>query len=1011
MKRFFNRTIMAIAMFCTLQFTATAQLNVGSNTAPDSDAMLEISGTNKGLLLPRLALSATNNPAPLTSFVAGMVIYNTATAGTSPNNVTPGFYVCDGNQWIATGSKLNASELTSATSPTGDFIGQMIYNTNSSSGLPVGPAYWNGTQWVSVAGSNIYNADGTLSANRIVAQGGYSLTFTGTGNTILNSGSVGVGTSSPVASAKLDVTSTTQGFLPPRMTSAQMNAIATPADGLIIYCTDCSPAGWHGYSTTGGWQPFITTSSSSNGSARVSAWDCSGTLTGTLSQGTAASGVTKVVTATVTQVGTYSITATASGVTFSASGTFASTGTQNVTLNASGTPSTSGNTSFSLNTTPNCSFNVNITPSSSGGTAAVATWNCSGALTGTLTQGQAVSGVTKVVTANVTTAGTYNISATANGVTFSASGTFASTGSQNVTLTASGTPSVAGTSSFTLNTTPNCSFNATTIDPSSGGGAVVSSWNCGGALTGIMLAGQAVSGVTKVVTATVTTVGTYSISATANGVTFSGSGTFASTGSQNVTLTASGTPTAAGTNSFTLNTTPNCSFSATAYTSIAKGDYVMVRRTSGQSIGTNTDIIYNTVVEGNIPYNTSTGVFTLTAGKVYRITFQGGFSASSAFLVSVRLFDAATNTSLYSNQQLIRSKTTTNSVGGSTRGTYILAPTTNQTIKFQATTAASGVTLFANTGGVLIEELGISQTGAASPTVDYMITRRSGTDQTGVGVNNDVILNTSPTGNIPLNTTTGVVSLTGGKTYRLTSDVRFINYSNTDGRLSYTWVDATTNTPINNFRNMTVDLSSGSTRTGLDHHDVIYTPSSNQTVKLRVTFVGATGMTADVSVGYAAVSAQELGISSLGNTLQYAYVMRSTDQTGIGGSTNLVFDDLQSSNGIPYNTSTGVFTLTAGKTYRLSFGADYLSFSNTTGGAVTTTWVDAITNTPLTAWNALAYPASLTTDAVASNNIEMIYTPSTNQTIRLRTTSATGTATMNANNNYAIVQEIGYKVQ
>jgi hypothetical protein len=42
------------------------------------------------------------------------------------------------------------------------------------------------------------------------------------------------------ASSALDVVSTTRGFLPPRMTTAQRDAIATPAAGLIIYCTDCT---------------------------------------------------------------------------------------------------------------------------------------------------------------------------------------------------------------------------------------------------------------------------------------------------------------------------------------------------------------------------------------------------------------------------------------------------------------------------------------------------------------------------------------------------------------------------------------------------------------------------------------------------------------------------------------------------------------------------------------------------------------------------------------------------
>ena len=52
---------------------------------------------------------------------------------------------------------------------------------------------------------------------------------------------VGVGTITPQPSAQLDVTSTTLGFLPPRMTQAQREAIATPAAGLLVYQTDGSP--------------------------------------------------------------------------------------------------------------------------------------------------------------------------------------------------------------------------------------------------------------------------------------------------------------------------------------------------------------------------------------------------------------------------------------------------------------------------------------------------------------------------------------------------------------------------------------------------------------------------------------------------------------------------------------------------------------------------------------------------------------------------------------------------
>jgi hypothetical protein len=43
---------------------------------------------------------------------------------------------------------------------------------------------------------------------------------------------------SSVTSALLQLSSTTKGFLPPRMTLVQKNAIATPGEGLIVYQTD-----------------------------------------------------------------------------------------------------------------------------------------------------------------------------------------------------------------------------------------------------------------------------------------------------------------------------------------------------------------------------------------------------------------------------------------------------------------------------------------------------------------------------------------------------------------------------------------------------------------------------------------------------------------------------------------------------------------------------------------------------------------------------------------------------
>lgn len=103
MKNNYAQKLKAFAYFCTLilfSFNAFAQVGIGT-TNPDGNALLDIdaSTTKGGLLLPRMALIATNDFAPLTAHVAGMTVYNTATT-TGVNRVTPGYYYNDGGQWV-----------------------------------------------------------------------------------------------------------------------------------------------------------------------------------------------------------------------------------------------------------------------------------------------------------------------------------------------------------------------------------------------------------------------------------------------------------------------------------------------------------------------------------------------------------------------------------------------------------------------------------------------------------------------------------------------------------------------------------------------------------------------------------------------------------------------------------------------------------------------------------------------------------------------------------------------
>jgi uncharacterized protein (TIGR02145 family) len=56
-------------------------------------------------------------------------------------------------------------------------------------------------------------------------------------------GSVAIGTSTPASAAALDITSTTQGLLLPRLTYVQKTAIVNPVAGLILFCSDCGTNG------------------------------------------------------------------------------------------------------------------------------------------------------------------------------------------------------------------------------------------------------------------------------------------------------------------------------------------------------------------------------------------------------------------------------------------------------------------------------------------------------------------------------------------------------------------------------------------------------------------------------------------------------------------------------------------------------------------------------------------------------------------------------------------------
>jgi hypothetical protein len=195
-------------------------------------------------------------------------------------------------------------------------------------------------------------------------------------------------------------------------------------------------------------------------------------LAGTYTQGVALTLANTVeLNVNVTKIGTYNITTTASnGITFKGTGVLPALGPATITLRGEGTPGTSGATPIvvSASTTSTCTFSVTVV-----GPAAFSV-NCGSAdVLGDYEAGVNLDGSNFVdIEVNVTSLGGYNISASANGMTFSDNGTFSTLGVQTITLQGSGKPTAAGTFPFNIsNGNPACSFDVI-VDPGTNPGTI-----------------------------------------------------------------------------------------------------------------------------------------------------------------------------------------------------------------------------------------------------------------------------------------------------------------------------------------------------------------------------------------------------------------------------------------------------------------------------------------------------------------------------------------------------------
>jgi Fibrobacter succinogenes major domain (Fib_succ_major) len=364
------------------QNAANSAINTSSAFMDASSSPLWNGTTNqgKGMLYPRVDLvnytamshagpfNASNNP----NYFDGLLVFNTATgvAGIGADSVFPGYYyyrntttTANGGHWVSlkgikgddgsigpigpqgiqgiagNDGAAGATGLTGATGPSG-----LLSSGTAAGNTP----YWNGTNWI-LNGANFYN----------------------------NGSNIGIGTTTPNASAITEMNSTNQGFLPPRMTTTQRNAIVSPASGLQIYnsTTGClnfySGSAWYEVCGTVVYSAVVSTLSCGTAS-----------ITGSLTSGTAASGVSTSVPYTGGNGGTYSSqvipSTSVTGLTASIAAGSLNTGAGALVYTISGTPASSGTASFVISIGgQTCTLNITVSPAI--GTFAAGTVNCAGA--------------------------------------------------------------------------------------------------------------------------------------------------------------------------------------------------------------------------------------------------------------------------------------------------------------------------------------------------------------------------------------------------------------------------------------------------------------------------------------------------------------------------------------------------------------------------------------------------------------------------------------------------------
>jgi len=213
--------------------------SVGVNTTPAASAAMDVTATDKGILVPRMtttqrtAIASPANALMVFDITLGKFCYYT----NSQWNVLESIWSRGTGTNISYTGQVGVNNATPDPSSTldltatdkGILVPRMTTTQRTAIASPANAlmvfditlgkfCYYTNSQWNVV--ESIWNR--------------------GTGTNISYTGQVGVNITTPDASSTVDITSTSKGLLIPRMTTAQRQAITTPATSLMVFDTNDS---------------------------------------------------------------------------------------------------------------------------------------------------------------------------------------------------------------------------------------------------------------------------------------------------------------------------------------------------------------------------------------------------------------------------------------------------------------------------------------------------------------------------------------------------------------------------------------------------------------------------------------------------------------------------------------------------------------------------------------------------------------------------------------------------